>query len=183
MINVDSYKPEFEKIIDHFKNEIASLRTGRATPALVENILVEAYGVKTPIKGLASIVVSDPKTIFIEPWDKGILKEIEKAIQLQNIGVNPVNDGTRIRISMPPLTEESRKELVKVLGQKLEQVRIALRSLRDKIRSEIIDAEREKQITEDDKYALLDDLDEMMEEYNTKTQEIAEQKEKEIMTI
>jgi ribosome recycling factor len=183
MINLDSYKPEFDKAIEHLKNEIAALRTGRATPALVEDILVEAYGVKTPLKGLASVSLSDPKTLLIEPWDKGVLKEIEKSIQLANIGINPVNEGARLRLSVPPLTEESRRELIKILQQKLEQSRISLRSIRDKIRSEIIEAEREKQLTEDDRYRSQEKLDELIEEYHFRIKEIGEQKEKEIMTI
>lgn len=180
---IENYKLEFDKVIEHLKNEIFALRTGRATPALVENILVEAYGVKTPIKGLGSISVSDQKTILIEPWDKGVLKEIEKAIQLANIGINPVIEGGRIRLMVSPLTEESRQKLIKILQQKLEQGRVSLRSIRDKARSEIIEAEREKQITEDDRYRLQDKLDELIEEYNFKIKEIGEQKEKEIMTI
>ncbi len=183
MINLDSYKPEFEKVIEHLKNEISALRTGRATPALVEDILVEAYGVKTPLRGLASISVSDPKTLLVEPWDKGVLKEMEKAIQLADIGVRPVNEGTRLRLSIPPLTEESRRELIKILQQKLEKSRISLRTIRDKIRSEIIEAERDKQITEDDRYRLQERLDDLIEEYNFKIKEIGEQKEKEIMAI
>lgn len=180
---IGKYKPEFDKVIEHFKNEISSLRTGRATSALVENILVEAYGVKTPLKGLASISVPDPKTLLIEPWDKGILKEIEKAVQLANIGVSLVNEGTKLRLTIPPLTEESRKELVKVLQQKMEKSRISLRSIRDKVRSEIIEAEHNKQITEDDRYRMQEKLDDEIEEYNFKIKEIGEQKEKEIMTI
>jgi len=183
MINLDSNKPEFDKAIEHLKNEIAALRTGRATPALVEDISVEAYGVKTPLKGLASVSVSDPKTLLIEPWDKGVLKEIEKSIQLANIGINPVNEGVRLRLSIPSLTEESRRELIKILQQKLEQSRISLRSIRDKVRGEIIEAERQKQITEDDRYRSQEKLDELIEEYHFRIKEIGEQKEKEIMTI
>jgi ribosome recycling factor len=183
MINIENYKPEFEKALEHLKIEISALRTGRATPALVEDIFVDAYGVKTPLKGLASVSVSDPKTLLVEPWDKGVLKEIEKSIQLANIGINPVNEGTRLRLSIPPLTEESRMELIKILQQKLEQSRISLRSIRDKIRGEITEAEREKQITEDDRYRLQEKLDEMVEEYHFRIKEMGDQKEKEIMTI
>ncbi len=184
MINlIEKYKPEFDKVVEYLKNELSALRTGRATPALVENILVEAYGVKTPIKGLGGISVPDPKTILIEPWDKGILKEMEKAIHLANIGISPVIEGGRIRLVISPLTEESRKELIKVLQQKLEKSRISLRGIRDKTRSEILEAEREKQITEDDRYRLQEKLDELVEEFNFKIKEIGEQKEKEIMTI
>lgn len=184
MVNIlDVHKPEFTKVLDHLKTELSSLRTGRAHPSLVENIMVEAYGVKTPIRGLATITVIDPKTLVIEPWDKSVIKEIEKAIQLANIGVNPVNEGTKLRLSMPQLTEESRKELIKVLGQKLEQARISLRGIRDKIREEIVNAEKTKQITEDDKYRLQEELDKLVKEKNDQIKSIGEKKEQELMTI
>lgn len=180
---IDTHKPEFVKIIDHLKTELSSIRTGRAHPSLVENILVDAYGVKTPIRGLATVTVSDPKTLIIEPWDKSIIKEIEKAIQLANIGINPVNEGIKIRLSMPPMTEENRKEMIKILGQKLEQARISVRNTRDKIKEKIVEAESEGEITEDDKYRLQEDLDKLVKEKNDEIKAIGEKKEQELMTI
>jgi len=180
---IEQHKPEFEKVIDHLKEELNTIRTGRATTAMLDRVVVEAYGVNTPLKQLATINVPDSKTLTIEPYDKSTIKDIEKAIQLADIGVSPVNEGNLVRISVPPLTEESRKELVKILNQKIEQSRISVRNLRDKIRDDIQKAEKENEITEDDKYKSFTDLDNLTTEYNAKIKEIADNKEKEIMTI
>jgi len=180
---LEKNKPEFAKVIEHLKIELASLRTGRAHPSLVENILVESYGVKTPIRGLANIAVLDSKTLLIEPWDKSIIKEIEKAIQASGIGINPVNEGTKIRLSMPPLTEENRRELIKILGQKLEQARISLRNIREAVKGEINRAEKDKKISEDEKFRALEDLEKFVKEKNDEIKVIGEKKEQELMTI
>ncbi len=180
---IEQHKPEYEKNISRLKEELSSIRTGRAIPAILDRVVVEAYGVKTPLSQLANINVPDPRTLTIEPYDKNVIKDTEKAIQLADLGVSIVNEGSLIRISMPPLTEESRKELVKILGQKLEQVRISIRGVRDKIRDEINKAEKENEITEDDKYKSFTDLDNLTSEYNEKVKEMGDKKEKEIMTI
>ena len=180
---IEQHKTEFEKVINHLKEELTSIRTGRATPAMLDRVVAEAYGVKTPLNQLANINVPDPKTLTIEPYDKNIIKDIEKAIQLADLGVNPINEGNLIRITVPPLTEESRKELVKILSQKVEQSKISIRNLRDKIRDEIQKAEKENEITEDDKYKSFTDLDNLTTEYNQKIKETADKKEEEIMTI
>src|SRR3990167_3617222 len=183
MLNLDTSKPEFEKVVTHLKGELASLRGTRATPALVENVQVEAYGMRQALRALASIAVADPKTLTIEPWDKSIMKDIEKAIQTANIGINPVNEGALIRIVLPPLTEESRKELVKIVHNKLEDARGGVRTTREKLRQQIIDAEKKKETNEDEKYKQLEKLDKMVAEYNEQVKKIGESKEKEIMTI
>lgn len=180
---LEKYKPEFEKIIEHLKQELSSIRTGRATPAMLDRVVVDAYGVKTPLNQLANINISDPKTLTIEPYDKNIIKDIEKAIQLADLGISPVNEGNIIRLSVPPLTEEKRKELVKILGEKAEQAKVSVKNLRDKIRDNITTAEKENEITEDDKYKSFADLDNLTQEYNQKIKEMAEKKEEEIMTI
>ncbi len=185
MVNqiLERSKPEFSKVIEHLKIELSSLRTGRAHPSLVENILVESYGVKTPIRGLANITVPDPKTLVIEPWDKSIIKEIEKAIQAAGVGINPINEGTKIRLSMPQLTEENRKEMIKILGQKLEQARIGLRNVREKIKEEINRAEKDKKISEDEKFRAQEALDKLIKEKNDEVKVIGEKKEQELLTI
>ena len=177
------YGQEFEKNIDFLKVELKGLRTGRANSAMVENIVADVYGTMTPIQHIASISVPDAKTILISPWDKSIIKEIEKAIIIANIGINPVNEGSAIRLSVPTLTEENRKNLVKVLGQRIEQSRISIRNVRDKIKDEISKQEKEKEITEDDRYSLIEELDEITKDYGKVIDELASQKEKEIMTI
>lgn len=174
---------EFQKAIDHFKSEIGALRTGRATPALVEDIPVEAYDQKMELKGLASISAPDPKTIVIDPWDKNVIKFIEKAITESEIGISPVVDGTVIRLNMPPMTEENRLDMVKILKQKAEQAHIAVRGVREKIRESVIKSEENKEISEDERFRLLEELDKQVGEINKQVDKISEEKEKEIMTI
>ncbi len=177
------YDADFQEALEYLRLELGQLRTGRATPALVENIQVEAYGAKTQLVALASISVSDARTIVIEPWDKNLLKDIERGIQEAKIGINPVVQGKIIRISMPPMTEESRKNLIKVMNEKLEQARIGVRGVRDKAKAEIVQAEKDKAIGEDDKYRLLEQLDKVVAGWNDKIKHTGEEKEKEIMTI
>lgn len=182
-MNLDSHKQDFEKIIERLRNEFSSLRTSRATPALVENIIVEAYGARQSLKTLASLNAPDPKTLLIDPWDKSLVKEIEKAIVAAGVGLNPVNEGSHLRIVLPSLTEESRRELVKLLSAKLEESRQMVRASREKIRASIQNAERSKEVTEDEKYELLEKLDEMVGKYNDEMKKMGEMKEKEIMTV
>lgn len=183
MITIESFLPEFKKINEHLKEELSHLRTGRANAAILDTILIEAYGTRMNLKGIASITVPDPKTITVEPWDKSMLKEIEKSILASNIGLNPVNDGKVVRLVMPPMTEEFRKDLIKVVNQKLEAARVSLRQLRDEIRDKIATEDKAKTITEDDRFALQEKLEKVMKEQNESLKQMAEEKEKEIMTI
>ncbi|MFH0856387.1 MAG: ribosome recycling factor [bacterium] len=180
---IDGYKLDYEKALEHLKNDISSLKTGRATPLLVEDILIDSYGAKMPLKQLASISVPEPRCILIEPWDKTVIKEMEKAIAGSNRGLNPVNEGVHLRIMISSLTEEDRKNLVKLLNQKLEQSRISVRGVRDKIKENIIKMEKDKEIAEDDRFRLQKELDEMTNLYNEKIKEIGDKKETEINTI
>jgi len=180
---IDDFKNEFDSIIKFCEKDLATLRTGRANPVMVEDIQVEAYGVKTPIKHLASISVPAARILSVEPWDKTILKDIEKGINAANIGLNPVNEGRLLRITLPALTSESRQELIKHVGQKVEQSKIKIRMLRDKIRDKIIESFNAKEISEDEKFFLLKKLDDQTKEYNEKIKSVADAKENEIMTI
>lgn len=180
---IDNYKPDFDKALESLRSELATLRVGRANSIMVENILVESYGAKTSIKQLASITVPEARTILIQPWDKTIIKEMEKAIIEANIGISPVNEGSHIRLTISPLTEESRKELTKSVGEKMEKTRITNRQIRDKAKDKIVKQEKAKEITEDDKYDLIKKLNELVREYNEKIKEAGEAKEKEIMTL
>ncbi len=176
-------KEQFEKAIEHLKSELTSLRTGRATPALVEDIMVEAYGTKQALKAVASISVADAKTINVDPWDKGLVQAIETAINNSQLGINPVNDGKLIRLPLPELTSERRQELVKVLHQKLEQARIAVRKIREEVRNTIDKQEKAKEVSEDEKYHLQDELEKIVKEYNDRIREIGVDKEKEVTTV
>jgi len=147
---ITSKKAEFDKVLDHFKFEIGSLRTGRANPALLQTVQVESYGTKMPLEHVASITVSDAKTLTISPWDKGQIAAIEKGIQVANLGFNPSNDGNVLRITLPPLNEERRKEMVKLLGQIAEKGRIGIRNVREGIMKELKKAENDGKISKDD---------------------------------
>lgn len=173
-------KELFDKCIDHLKHDISSLRTGRATPALVEDIPVEAYGVKQPVKALASISVTDAKTLTVEPWDKSILAAVESGIRNSPLGINPVNDGKLLRLPLPELTKERREELIKVLHQKLEAARIAIRQVREEVKQLIEMEEEEGNMSEDEKYKQIEQLEEMVKEYNEKVKAVGAEKETEI---
>jgi ribosome recycling factor len=180
---ISVHQADFDKAIEHFKQDIVSLRTGRANPAMVEGLMVEAYGTRMQLNGVASISTPDARTIQIEPWDTSVVKAVEKGIIESNLGFNPTVAGTVIRISMPPLTEENRRNLVRLLGEKAEEARKRIRSVRDEVRSDIADAEKAKEITEDDKYREQEQLDKVAAGYNERIKNISEEKEREIMTV
>ena len=146
-MNINDFKEEFSKAIEFFKTDISGLRTGRASTAMVENVTVEAYGIRQPLKALVSISIMDPKTLMLDPWDKSILQNLDAGIRASNLGINPVNDGVLLRLVLPDLTQERRGELIKVLHTKLEQARIGVRKVREEIRDTIDRAEKEKQIS------------------------------------
>lgn len=176
-------KPKFESVIEYLQGDLASLRTGRATPALVEDIPVNAYDSIMEIKGLSSITVPDAKTITIDPWDKALLQNMEKAIRDSGIGLSPVVDGDVIRIAMPMMTEDNRKSMVKIMKDKIEDARIKVRHVREELRDLIMKQEKDKDISEDEKFKILDELDKFTKEYTDQISDIAVSKEKEIMTV
>ena len=180
---IETAKEGLQDVVEFLNAELSQLRTGRASPALVENIIIDAYGAPMAIKGVASISVTDAKSVAIEPWDKSLMKAIEEGIRNANLGINPVNDGKAIRINMPPMTEDNRKALVKIVGQKEEEARIRVRKVRDEIRTSIIAAEESGELPEDNRYMFCDQLDAAVKEFNEKLKSIAEDKSKEIMTI
>lgn len=180
---IEEHKNEFENAIDHFQRELQGMRTGRANAALVEDVKVEAYGQQMPLKANASITIPDAKTIQIEPWDKAIVKDVEKALIDANLGMMPNVQGTLIRLALPPMTEENRKQMVKVLHQKEEQSRIQMRTIRDKVKAAVLKDEKEKIISEDEKHRLLEQLDKEVAAWNAKLDEMTKAKEEEIMTV
>ncbi len=180
---IERKKTDLEKTIEHLQIELGRLRTGRATPSLVEDLKVDYYGTKTPLKQIATINTPEPRTIMIQPWDRGALAIIEGAIRESDLGFNPNNDGVVIRINVPALTEERRKDLVKVLNQKAEDARIAVRMAREDALKEIQDMEKAGEISEDDKFKGKDKLQEVIDQYNKKIEEIRAKKEQDIMTV
>jgi len=177
------YAPEFEKAIDHFNEELASLRTGRAKPALVESLIAEVYGSRMQIKELASISAPEPNLLVVKPWDQNAIKDLERALAASPLGLNPSIDKDLIRIKLPDLTEERREQLVRVLNDKQEQGRISLRHLRDRIREEVQEAEKRGEMSEDEKFRGLEKLDDQTKEYIIRLDSMAEEKEKEIMGV
>lgn len=177
------FRQKLEKIIEHLKIEITGLRTGRATPALVENLEVDYYGSKTPLKAVASISSPEPRQLVIQPWNKGALPAIEKAIQISPLGINPIADKDSIRLSIPALTEERRKELVKILGKFIEEARIKVRRDREDFFRQVDREEKEKKISEDEKFRQKSEIQKLVDEINKKIEELGKNKEKEIMTV
>lgn len=180
---IDQFKKDCNVVINQCKEEIKAMRASHANPALVEDIVVIAYDARTPLQQLASITCPDTKSIVIQPWDKSILKAIEKSIVDADLGINPVNEGELLRLNMPQLTEERRKDLVKKLKEKIEEYRIRVRQERDKTKDAIQEAQKANEITEDDKYKMIADLDNATTELNKELKEIAEKKEEEIMKV
>lgn len=180
---LEAKKPEFEKIIDAFKGELSKLRTARANPAMVEGVKVNFYDTLVAINTLGTISIPEPRQILIMPWDKNALQPIEKAIREAGLGLNPANEGDKIRITVPDLTEERRKELAKIVGKMAEESRIRLRNLREEIVKDLKKQEEAGSISEDAKFRSQEDLQKIVDEYNKKIKESAEAKEKEIMTI
>ncbi len=180
---INSHKEDFAKVMDHFKFELGSVRTGRANPALLATVQVESYGAKMPLEHVASVTVSDAKTLTISPWDKGQLQAIEKGIQMANLGFNPSNDGNVIRITLPALNEERRKEMVKLLGQIAEKAKIGIRNVREDVIKEMKRAEGDGKISKDDLTHGQRKLQESIDKYNEEIKGMADAKEKDVMTV
>ena len=176
-------KEKLEAILDSLKNNVNGLRTGRATPALVENVDVDYYGSKTPLKAIASISSPEPRLLVIQPWDKTTLPAIEKAIQGSTLGLNPIAERDVVRLSIPPLTEERRRELTKLLGRHIEDARIHVRKLRDEALKSLDTREKQKEIGEDEKFRLKSKAQKQIDAVNTKIEEMGTTKDKEIMMV
>ena len=172
-----------EKALAALDRDFAKLRTGRATTALVDGIKADYYGTPTPISQMASIAVPDSRTLTIQPWDKGGIALIEKAILKSDLGLTPVNDGKLIRIVMPPLTEERRKELSKVARKYSEEGKVAVRNVRRDANESLKKLEKEKTITEDEQKRATDDVQKLTDKYVAEVDKRCAAKEKEIMEI
>ena len=170
-----------KSVLDFFSKEIGMLRAGRASIALLEGIVVDYYGSKLPVNQIATVTIPQPQLIVIQPWDKNIIDEITKAIQVSNLGLNPVSDSTVIRISVPPLSEERRKEIVKILHNMAEEAKVELREIRRKSNEELKNREKEKQISEDDMYRGIDEIQKLIDRNIKEIEAKTKDKEKEIM--
>ncbi|PKM80874.1 MAG: ribosome recycling factor [Firmicutes bacterium HGW-Firmicutes-14] len=172
-----------KKAVDVLRKDFGSLRAGRATPALLEKILVDYYGVPTPINQMANISVPEPRLLVIQPWDKSVISSIEKAILKSDLGLTPNNDGTVIRLSIPQLTQERRTELVKVVRKKAEESRVAIRNIRRDANDQLKDFEKEGEISEDETRRGQEEVQKTTDKYVKEVDQVLENKEKEIMEV
>lgn len=181
-IYYDASKDKMVKACEHLENELVKVRAGKANIAILNGIMVDYYGVKTPLLQTATVTIPDTRTIVIQPWDKKILPDIEKAILGANIGLTPANTGEVIRLNIPPLTEERRKELVKSVRHESETAKISIRNTRRETIEEI-KKQQKNNVPEDEIKEAEKEIDKLTETYNKKVDEIIAHKEKEIMTI
>ncbi|MCX6575605.1 MAG: ribosome recycling factor [Candidatus Aminicenantes bacterium] len=169
--------------LEHFRKDLGKLRTGRANLSIFEDIKVEYYGVLTPVNQMAKIGVPDPSLVTVQPYDTSLLEAIDKAVKAADLGLNPINDGKVLKIPIPPLDEERRREIVKKVKKMVEDEKTALRNMRRESKEFIEELEKEKEISEDDKFKGLDELQKITDDYTKKIEDAAAVKEKEIMQI
>ena len=180
---MDDVRQRMAKSVEVLQEDLMSIRTGRASPALVEKLPVEYYGTMTPLIQMASIAVPEPRLLVIKPWDPSALGAIERAIQKSDLGLTPMNDGKLIRLSIPRLTEERRRDLVKMVARRIEEARVAIRNLRRDALKDLQDFEKEKMISEDDFYRGKDEVQQLTDEFIARIDEIGKRKEEEVMEV
>ena len=179
---IKSHEAKMQKTLDVLSKELAAVRAGRANPAVLDKITVEYYGAPTPLNQVAAISTPDPRTLAVQPWDGSVLKAIEKAIQVSDLGINPQNDGKQIRLNFPPLTEERRKELVKQIRNEAETARISLRNARRDAVEAFKKAQKEG-MPEDESKDGEAQAQKLLEKFTKTLDEALQKKEKEIMTV
>ena len=177
------FEDKMNKTVDVVVSDFASVRAGRANAAVLDKIAVDYYGMPTPINQVGTISSPDPRSLMIQPWDKSILKEIEKAIQSSELGINPQNDGQVIRLAFPQLTEERRKELTKQVRKYAESGKVAVRNIRRDAMDKLKAAEKQNELTEDDRKLGEKDLQDLTDKICKKLDELCEKKEKELMAV
>jgi ribosome recycling factor len=177
---INKIKPELDKVVGFLDRETSKIRTSRANPGLVEDVVADCFGQKLPLKQLAAISVPEPRQILIQPWDKSYVEGIIQALEKSGIGANPIVDKDVIRISLPPLTEEYRKNLLRLLSEKQEEARRTMRRWREEAWKEIQDGAKDGRVREDDKFRAKDELQKLVDEYSEKIEKIGESKKKEI---
>lgn len=172
-----------DKVVEYLQGEFKNIKTGRATPSLVENIKIDSYGVQMALLQLASVSAPEPNVLMIKPWDKNNFKEINKALSNSDLGASVSMDGDVIVLRFASITEERRFELVKKIKEKAEQAKIKIRNNRDKAREKVMEEIKNKEISEDEKYARFDDIDKLNKEMSDKIKKLSDNKESEIMSI
>jgi len=176
-------RAHMQKAVEAAKREFASVRTGRASPALLERVTVDYYGVPTPVTQVATVTVPDPRLLVVQPWDKSLVREIERAIQKSELGLVPSNDGTIIRLPIPALTGERRKELVKVVHKQAEEARVAIRNIRRDHKEKLERLEKKGELSEDESRRTVDELQKLTDRYVKEIDALLSAKEAEIMEV
>jgi ribosome recycling factor len=181
-ITVDA-ESRMKKSVEAVANELAGIRTGKATTVLLDNVKVEAYGQKTPLNQLASISVPDPKSLVVQPWDKSIIGDVVKAIQMAELGFNPQVEGNLIRVPVPPLSEERRRDLVKICKQIAEDGKVALRNIRRDANDALKKGEKDKKISRDDHHKGIDQVQKLIDQFSDEIDDLVKVKEQEVMSV
>ena len=183
MPTIKETREQMEAAVDAMRREFSGVRTGKATPNLLDTVRVEAYGSKVPINQVASVNTPEPRLIVVQPWDKSLIQEIEKGIMSADLGLNPSNDGNLIRVPIPPLSEERRKDMVRLLHKMAEEGRISVRHARQEANKTIKQEEHDHEISEDEARRKLDQVQEMTDEYISKIDQLMAKKEAEVMEV
>jgi len=179
--SIEKIKPELEKVVGFYKRELQKIRSGKASPGLVEDLIVDCFGSKLPLKQLATISCPEPRQLVIQPWAHEYLEVIEKALQQADLGTSPIVDGDLIRINLPPVTGEFRDKLISQVSQKAEEAYQTIRKWRDEAWREIQEKFHQKEISEDDKFKGKDELQKSIDEYHKRIEELKEKKKREIL--
>jgi ribosome recycling factor len=180
---VSNAEERMKKALDALAREFARVRTSHATPALLDSVQVSAYGSTLPLNQVASVSVPEPRLLVVQPWDRTVIGDIEKAIQRANLGLNPTGDGNVIRIPIPPLTEERRKEIVRSARKTAEEARVSVRNIRRDINDQLKKMQKDKKISEDESHRRSEETQKLTDEFTGKIDELLEAKEKEIMQV
>jgi ribosome recycling factor len=183
MVDLKAVRQRMEKAVEVVRQEFATVRTGKATPTLLDVVKVEAYGTTLPIQQVAQVTAPEPRLLVVQPFDRGLIGAIERAIRESDLGLNPMNDGKVIRVPVPPLTEERRRELARVLHKMAEEGRVAVRRVRHDANEEIKRLQKERQLSEDDARRLFDEVQKLTDRYIEKIDELLERKEAEVMEV
>lgn len=183
MTSIKETRSRMESSIEAVRREFATVRTGKASPALLEHVPVEAYETHMPLEQLATISAPEPRLLVVQPWDKNLIGVIEKAIQSSDLGLNPSNDGTVIHVPIPPLNEERRQELVKVLHKMTEEGRVSLRAARRAANEDVRNKMKEGEISEDEGHRTLEEVQKLTDEYGEKIEALLKAKEAEVLEV
>jgi ribosome recycling factor len=183
MPTINEAKSQMEAAVEAMRREFATVRSGKATPALLDTVRVDAYGSKMPLNQVATVSSPEPRMLIVQPWDKSLATAVEKAIRSAEMGLNPANDGSVIRVPIPPLNEERRREMVRLLHKMAEESRVAVRHARQEANKTIKQSQQEAGVSEDDARRQMDEVQKLTDEYIGKVDQLLKSKEEEVMEV